>query len=131
MKVDNWVKHVRVFSDIAAAQPQLAYVAVARSLQQEWSFLLSVLRDCGALFQNLEIALASSFLPAIFVVEVSSMERDLLSLPLWMGGLGISNPVSTTSHCYSLSTQSITSLVTFITAASVFDLDTHIAILFL
>ena len=127
MKVDNWVKHVHVFSDIAAAQPQLAYVAVARSLQHEWTFLLRVLQDCGALFRNLEIALASSFLPAIFGVEVSSVERDLFSLPLRMGGLGISNPVSTASHCYSLSTQSTTSLVTFITGASVFELDNHIA----
>ena len=71
MKMDNWMKHVRVFSDIAAAQPQLAYVTVVRSLQHEWTFLLRVLQDCRALFWNLEIALASSFLPAIFGVEIS------------------------------------------------------------
>ena len=48
-----------------------------------------------AFFWNLKIALACSSLPAIFGFEVSSVERDLLSLPLQMGGLGISNPVST------------------------------------
>ena len=32
-KVNNWVNHVYVFSNIAVAQPQLAYTAVARSLQ--------------------------------------------------------------------------------------------------
>ena len=74
------------------------------------------------------IALASSFLPAIIGVEVSSVEHDLLSLPLQMEGLGISDPMSTASHCYSLSTHSTTLLVTFvIRAASVFQLDTHIA----
>ena len=108
MKVNNWVKHVRVFSDIAAAQLQLAYVAVARSLQHKWTLLLRVLQDCGALFQNLEISLASSFLPVIFDVEVSLVEHDLLSLPLQMGNLGISNPMFTASHCYSLSTHSNT-----------------------
>ena len=38
MKMNNWVKHVCVFSDIAAAQPQLAYVTVARPLQHKWTF---------------------------------------------------------------------------------------------
>ena len=87
-----------------------------------------LLLDCGALFQNLEIALASSLLPAIIGVEVSSVEYDVLSLPLQMEDLGISNPMSTASHHYSLSTHSTTSLVTFvIRAASVFQLHTHIA----
>ena len=43
-----------------------------------------LLLDCGALFQNLEIALASSLLPAIIGIEVSFVEHDLLSLPLQM-----------------------------------------------
>ena len=86
-----------------------------------------MLQDCGALFYNLETALATSFLPAIFAVEVSSTERDLLSLHLRLGGLGISNPMATASHSYSLSIQSTTSLVTFITGASPFELDTHVA----
>ena len=86
-----------------------------------------ILLDCEALFQNLEIALASSLLPAIIGVEVPSVEHDLLSLPLQMEGLGISNPMSTASHCYFLTTHSTTSLVTFVIRASVFELDTHIA----
>ena len=86
-----------------------------------------ILLDCEALFQNLEIALASSLFPAIIGVEVPSVEHDLLSLPLQMEGLGISNPMSTASHCYFLTTHSTTSLVTFVIRASVFELDTHIA----
>ena len=81
-KVNSWVDHVRVFSDIAVTQPQLAYVAVTRSLQHEWTFLLRVLKDCETLFCHLEFALASSFLPAIFDVEVSPAEHGLFSLPL-------------------------------------------------
>ena len=125
-KVNSWVDHVRVFSDIAVTQPQLAYVAVTRSLQHEWTFLLRVLKDCESLFCDLEFALASSFLPAIFGVEVSPAERGLFSLPLRMGGLGICNPMTSASHCYSLSRQSTASLVTFISGASSFELDTHI-----
>ena len=44
-----------------------------------------------------------------------------------MGGLEICNPMATASHCYSFSIHSTTSLVTFITGASLFELDTHIA----
>ena len=99
IKVNNWVKHVCVFNDIAAVQPQLAYVAVARSLQHEWTFLLKVLWDCVALFWDLEFTLTSSLLPAIFGVEVSLGEHDLL-FPLQMGGLGISNPMHV--YCFPL-----------------------------
>ena len=48
-----------------------------------------------------------------------------------MGGLGICNPMTSASHYYSLSRQSTASLVTFISGASSFELDTHIAAVFL
>ena len=86
-----------------------------------------MLHDCGALFQDLEFSLASNFLPAIFGVEVSSAECDLLSLPLRMGGLGIVNPVTAAPYCYSASIHSTTSLVKFITGSLSFELDAHIA----
>ena len=69
------------------------------------------------MFQDVEFSLASNFLPAIFGVEVSSAERDLLSLPLRMRGLGIVNPVTATPYCYSASIHSTTSLVKFITGS--------------
>ena len=76
------MNYVNTFSDIALTQPQLAYTAVTRSLQHEWTFLLRVLPNCGLLFQDLEFSLAFNFLPALFGVEVSSVERILFSLPL-------------------------------------------------
>ena len=76
------MNYVNTFSDIALIQPQLAYTAVTRSLQHEWTFLLRVLPDCGLLFQDLESSLASNFSPALFGVEVSSVECNLFSLPL-------------------------------------------------
>ena len=53
-KVHKWVTHVHTFSDIALTRPQLAYMAVTRILQYEWTFLLRVPPDCGLLFQDLE-----------------------------------------------------------------------------
>ena len=93
-RVDKWASDVRTFSGIASTQPQLAYSAVTRSLQHEWSFLLRVVPGCGALFQELELVLGSAFLPALFGVEISAVEPDLFSLPLRMGGLTVVNPVT-------------------------------------
>ena len=66
------------------------------------------------------------FLPALFGVEVSSAECNLLSLPLRMGGFGIKNPVTTAFLCYASSIHSTTLLVMFIVGYSPFELDTHI-----
>ena len=60
-KVSKWMNHVCVFSDIALTQPHLAYITVIRSLQHESTLLLRVLPDCGALFQDLELSLATNF----------------------------------------------------------------------
>ena len=54
------------------------------------------------------------------------MERDLFSLPLRMGGLGVVNPVSAASRYYDLSLNSTASLVKFITGVTNFELDAHI-----
>jgi len=40
------------------------------------------------------------FLPALFGVEVSSVEHQIFALPLRYGGLGIVNPVAVADYCY-------------------------------
>ena len=81
-KVQRWVGHLDLLSEAALTQPQLAYAALSRSLQHEWTFLLRVVPQCGQLFQELEMSLFSRFLPAMFGVEVSAVERCLFVLPL-------------------------------------------------
>ena len=97
-----------------------------RSLQHEWSFLPSVVPVCGALFQELELVLGSAFLPALFGVEISAVERDLFSLPLRMGDLAVVNPVTAAPQFYDSSLSSTASLVKLITGVATFELDAHI-----
>ena len=125
-EVDKWASDVCTFSGIASTQPQLAYSAVTRSLQHEWSFLLRVVPGCGALFQELELVLGSAFLPALFGVEISAVERDLFSLPLRMGDLAVVNPVTAAPQFYDSSLSSTASLVKFIIGVATFELDAHI-----
>jgi len=79
--VDQWCKHAKTLSAVTASQPQAAFSADTKSLQFEWTFIMRVTRDCGPLFSELENCL-SSFIPALFGVEVSLAERRLFSLPL-------------------------------------------------
>ena len=71
-----------MLADVALTQLQLAYAALVHSLQHEWTFLLHVIPHCGPLLGELERLLASHFLLALFGVEVSVAECDLLALPL-------------------------------------------------
>ena len=73
-KVDRLVRHIDALSEAALSQPQLAYAAISRSLQHEWTFLLRVVPQCGQLFQKLHFSLFSRFLLAMFGVEVSAVE---------------------------------------------------------
>jgi len=119
------VEHVDVLAKAAVTQPQLAYAVFSRSLQHEWNFLLRVVPQRSLLFQELESSLFSHFLPAMFGVEVSAVERRLFALPLRFGGLGICNPVSLASSLFDSSVCSTKHLVKFIVGLENFELDSH------
>ena len=114
-KVRRWVGHLDVLAEAASTQ----------SLQHEWTFLLRVVPQCGQLFQEIELSLFSRFLPAMFGVEVSAVERSLFALPLRLGGLGICNPVSLASHLFDSSVHGTEHLVRSIVGLEIFELDSH------
>ena len=60
-------------------QPQAAFTALTKSLH-----LQRVMTDCSDLFVPLHRVLFDFFLPAVF-----GMERQLFSLPIYFGGLGV------------------------------------------
>jgi hypothetical protein len=59
---------------------------------------------CAELFQPLEKAIRDHFVRALFKREINDHERDLLSLPARMGGMGICKP---SEECLLASTNSI------------------------
>jgi len=68
-KVEKWVGHVKVLSDVAVTQPQLAYAGFTKSLQHKWAFLMCVIPGCGPLFLELEHVIQHDFLPTVFDME--------------------------------------------------------------
>ena len=122
-KVLQWSNHQYTCFGI---QPQVAYAAVIKSLQSEWLFSLRVIPHCGPLFGDLGKSFSSCFLPALFGVEVSAVERQLFSLPLQFEDLGFFNPVAMSDCCYDLSVCSTSLLRKSIFGCGTFELDAHI-----
>ena len=64
---------------------------------------MRTLPDIGALLEPLEHAIAEVLIPSITEHTCSPLERDLLGLPVRMGGLGLINPTQSASTEYAAS----------------------------
>ena len=103
-KVAKWVHQIDILSQVAAFDPHSAYVAFTSSLRHRYTYVMRTVADIGAIMQPLEDAIRYKLLPALTEGrEVSDMERDLISLPPRLGGLGIINPSVLSNVEYDLS----------------------------
>ena len=124
-KTEEWEQHVNLLCDLAKDQPQAAYVALTRSLQNEWSFLQRVVPHCGHHFQWVENALACNFIPSLLCHVTTPIDCDLFSLPVRHGGLGISNPTTTADSLYSTSIRATQLLCNAVRGHCTYSLSDH------
>ena len=79
-------------TEIAAAEPQLAYSAFVYGTSKRWNFVARTTPNISSLLNPLEYQLKESFIPAIIGKQyVPDDIRRIISLPAKMGGLGINN----------------------------------------
>ena len=98
-KVKIWSEDIKKLAHIAQTQPHAAYSAYTHGLSSCWSFLSQTIPDIADLLNPLEETIQQHLIPALTgCPPCSREERDLLALPVRVGGMGITNPVST-SHC--------------------------------
>ena len=88
-KVDTWVQSLNILSEVAKKQPQTAYVAVSKSLQNEWSYLQRIHPDCDELFNPLHTALINNFIPFLIGNPITEIEFKIFDKPKRVAGLGI------------------------------------------
>ena len=94
-KVVEWVKEIVHLSTIASTQPHAAYAAFTHGLSSHWSYISRTIPDIQDLLHPLEMAIQQHFIPALTGREACSVaERDLLALPVRLGGMGLVNPMS-------------------------------------
>ena len=116
---------------MAISQPQAAYSALVKSLQREWIYLRRVVPDCRSLFAELEEALLSSFLPAMFGCEISSLDQRLFSLSVRLGGFGLDLPTVSANSLYAASRHATEVIVSAIISATPFEPSVHDDLVFI
>ena len=109
-KVEGWVREVEKLSKFAKTQPHSAYAAFTHGLMSKWNYLLRVVDwdtlSSAELLQPLESAIQSRFIPAITgQAPPGKHVRDLLALPVRLGGLGLRNPTNMAKEQHTASQQ--------------------------
>ena len=107
----KWSEEIKQLASIAQSQPHAAYCAYTHGLSSRWSFLSLTIPNIASLLQPLEDAIQQHLLPALTGHPPCSNEiRDLLALPVHMGGMGLINPVTTSQNANEASVE-LTSLL--------------------
>ena len=91
-KVTNWVSEISKLAEFALSQPQACYAAYTFGLKHRWTYFLRTLPDIQELLEHLENAISKVLIPAITEHRCTRLDRDILALPVRLGGLGMTNP---------------------------------------
>ena len=91
-KVNSWMEDVKLLSDIAKSEPQCVYAAMMFSVQHRWNFVQRSIPDISHYMKKLENEIYRTILPAIIGRTISEEERNIMTLPVRYGGLGITKP---------------------------------------
>jgi hypothetical protein len=113
-KVEKWITDMEELSRIAEDEPQVALSAYTKGISHRWTYLQRTIPDIKELFQPLEDCIRSVFIPALIGRNISDLERQIFSLPVKYGGLGIPNPVQCCEREYTSSqvvTENLTNLI--------------------
>ena len=93
-----------MLSDISVTQPNAAYAAFVHGVVSKWNYLVRCIPNLCDFLLPLEEIICTKFLPNLTgQCSFSDMERDLLSLPPRLGGLGVINPATYSTFQFSSS----------------------------
>ena len=114
-KVMGWIQEVERLSSVAIAHPHAAYAAFTHGLSSRWTYIARTIPDIGDLLRPLEEAIRHHFLPSLTGRSAfSDAERDLMALPVRLGGLGIANSTQQASHHHNTSQKATAPLIALI-----------------
>ena len=91
-KVTNWINDIAKLAEFALSQPQACYAAYTFGLKHRWTYFLRTLPDIQDLLEPLEDAICHMLIPAITERKCNQLDRNILALPVRLGGLGLGNP---------------------------------------
>ena len=89
-KVSKWCEEVHQLAEIAKSQPQAAYAAFTHGEKHRFSYFMRTISGMRDLMQPLDDVINKELIPAILGTDTfSPVDRELFSLPLRYGGLGM------------------------------------------
>ncbi len=98
-KVKVFLDEIDKLTAIASSQPHAAYSALTHGLASEWTYLSKTIPDLSAILLPIEQKLHREFLPSLTGQNTfNQIKRDLMSLPVRLGGMSIKNPAE---NCFS------------------------------
>ena len=90
-KIDEWIKEILALSEIAKIEPHAAYAAFIHGMQHKYTYIMRTIPNIAEPILRLDQAITDHFIKALFVnQEFSEQDRVLFSLPVKLGGLGVS-----------------------------------------
>ena len=100
-KVQQWKKELTQLVDVARVQPHVAFAAYTHGYVHKFSYLCRTTPNIELLLQPLEEYIRFHFIAVLTGRTPSNdTDRELFSLPLRLGGLGITNPTLLLTHKY-------------------------------
>ena len=88
----NWINDIARSTEFALSQPQACYVAYTFGLKHRWTYILRTSTEIQDLLLPLENAILHLLIPAINERKCNQLDRNILALPVRLGGLGLGNP---------------------------------------
>ena len=102
-KVSDWCNELDRLSEIAKFQPQAAYKAFIHGQQGKFNYFIRTIPEMHEHMLKGDEKIENILLPSFLVEEVTKKEKLLYSLPVRMGGLGISDFSEKCKHDYDAS----------------------------
>ena len=105
-KVCTWSAVLDKLSSVAATQPHAAHAAFTHGLSNKWTYLSRTISEIGNLLEPLELIIRMKLIPKLTGQSPPCDNlRHLLSLPARLGGIALTNPMSTAEAEFSASTK--------------------------
>ena len=107
-KVHIWKQELNQLVVCASTQPHAAFAAFTHGVTSKWLYTMRTIPNISHLLQPLEDIIRQKLIPALTgLPPPNNKERDLLSLPTHLGGMGLLNPTSISQQEYN-SSQEVT-----------------------
>ena len=102
-KVQRWTANIETLAKIAKSQPHAAYAAYIHGEQHKYTYFKRTLIDISDNLTQLDEAIDNLLIPTLFGCELNENERDIISLPVKKGGLGMRKVAENCEQSYKAS----------------------------